>query len=247
MSDYSKYIFNKRENVIINAGVGVLGIIVALAFYRNVIFALIILPFTKKIKSYVGSEMLLRRKKALMEQFKDFLFVLSTSIGAGRSMKEAIREAMPSISEVYGEDALLIRELKVMHRRMDAGNEDDVGVMMDFAVRTGQEDIIDFVTIYATCKITGASLLIALNRAASVIIEKMTVDREIREIVRRKESEGMVIFLMPLIVIIFLNLCAPDYIDPMYETWAGRIIMTAVAAANIGIYEIIRKVIRVDI
>lgn len=162
-------------------------------------------------------------------------------------MKDAVRDSIPEIISIYGEDAILVKELQVIDRRLNQGHESDTDVLMDFAIRSKQEDIIDFVTIYSTCKRTGASLIIALNRAASVIIDKMTIEKEIRELVRSKRNEGMIIFTMPFVIIVFLNIFSPDYISPLYTTWAGRIIMTGTIAMNIFIYSVIRKIIRVDI
>ena len=75
----------------------------------------------------------------------------------------------------------------------------------------------------------------------------MSIDREIEELIKRKENEGLVIFAMPALIILFLNLTSPDYISPLYETIAGRIIMTIVAASNIGIYTIIQRITNVEI
>ena len=130
---------------------------------------------------------------------------------------------------------------------MEVGGENDVTVLMDLAMASGTEDVYDFVTIYSICKSTGASLIVALSKAASVIIDKMTIDREVQELVRRKKGEGMVIFLMPVAVILFLNIFAPDYISPLYETMAGRIIMTAVVGGAAGIYSMIQKIVRIEI
>ena len=96
-------------------------------------------------------------------------------------------------------------------------------------------------------QISGASLIVALSKAASVIIDKMTIEREVQELVRRKQNEGMIIFLMPVAVILFLNIFAPDYIAPLYETVAGRIIMTTVVAGAVGIYSMIQKIVRIEI
>ena len=52
---------------------------------------------------------------------------------------------------------------------------------------------------------------------------------------------------MPALIILFLNMTAPDYISPLYETIAGRIIMTIVAASNIGIYAMIQRITNVEI
>ena len=52
---------------------------------------------------------------------------------------------------------------------------------------------------------------------------------------------------MPALIILFLNITAPDYIAPLYETAAGRVIMTAVLASNIGIYAMIQRITNVEI
>ena len=191
--------------------------------------------------------MLARRKRALAEQFKDFLFILSTSIGAGRGMRDAIGEAIPGIVGIYGENAILSRELKNMYKRMRIGNEEDVTVLNDFAKRSGSEDIVDFMIIYSTCKTTGASLVDALNKAASVIIDKMTIENEIRTMANRKKNESIILFVMPFIVVLFLNLFSPEYIAPLYESYIGRVIMTMVVAADIFIYSVMQKITNVEI
>jgi tight adherence protein B len=162
-------------------------------------------------------------------------------------MKEAIAEAIPSLRSIHGENSVPAGELAKAFERMEVGGENDVSVLMDLAEASGTDDVYDFVTIYSICKTTGASLIIALSRAASVIIDKMTIEREVREIIRRKKSEGMIIFIMPVLVILFLNLCAPDYIAPLYETLIGRLIMTAVIVSDIGIYSLIQKIMIIEI
>lgn len=247
MTDLRKYELNRTENVVFVVSLAVLSIAVSMLLYRNILFAIVIVPFIGKIKSYVIDMIIEKRRQDYMVQFKDFLFMASTSIGAGRSMKDAIGETIPGIRDIHGNRAILAGELDKVYERLEIGGENDVDVLMDLALSSGMEDCVDFVTIYSICKATGASLILALNKAASVIIEKMTIEREIGELVRRKESEGIVIFVMPIVVLLFMNLCAADYVSPLYETWAGRIIMTVVLAANIGIYGMIRNITNVQV
>lgn len=247
MIDLRNYELTRRENVMFYIALGISGIVISLLLYRNILFAVVILPFAKKIRSYIEETIIEKRRQNYLVQFKDFLFMASTSIGAGRSMKDSIAEAIPGIRDIYGDKAILADELDKVHERIALGGENDIEVLMEMAVSSGIDDCVDFVTIYSICKATGASLILALNKAASVIIEKMTIDREIRELVKRKESEGLVIFVMPVVIILFLNLCAPDYIAPLYETLVGRFIMTSVAAANIGIYGMIQKITNVQV
>ena len=79
--------------------------------YRNIIFALLIIPFTPRIKAFAEEHLASRRKKRYMAEFKDFLFMASTAIGAGRSMKDAIGESIPSLSNIHGNDAVLVKDL----------------------------------------------------------------------------------------------------------------------------------------
>ena len=247
MTDLRKYKFSKKENIIIYCCIALAGLAVSYLIYRNIAFALVIIPFAPKLREFVREAMIERRRRRYITEFKDFLFMASTAIGAGRSMKDAIKESIPSLTSIYGKNSILAGELMKAYERMEVGGENDVRVLADLASASGLEDVYDFVTIYTICKTTGASLVTALNKAANVIMDKMTIEREIDELVRRKKSEGMVIFVMPVLIILFLNLCAPDYIAPLYETLAGRIIMSFVAVSVIGIYALIQRVIRVEI
>ena len=244
---YDKYIVDKREKQLIFAGTLVVGTSLSVLLYHNIFFSLVLLLFYIKIQEIYAEYMLARRKRALAEQFKDFLFILSTSIGAGRGMRDAIGEAIPGIVGIYGENAILCSELKNMHKRMSIGNEEDVTVLNDFAKRSASEDIVDFMIIYSTCKTTGASLVDALNKAASVIIDKMTIENEIRTMANRKKNESIILFVMPFVVVLFLNLFSPEYIAPLYESYIGRVIMTMVVAADIFIYSVMQKITDVEI
>ena len=247
MTDLSEYEFSRKENIVFYSCLAAAGLIISYLMYRNILFSVVIIPFARRIKGFVTENIIRSRRRRYMTEFKDFLFMVSTAIGAGRSMKDAISESVPSLLNIYGSRSILAGDLKKAYERMETGGENDVGVLRDLADASGLEDVKDFVTVYSICKTTGASLITALGKAAGVIMEKMSIDREIEELVRRKEGEGLVIFAMPALIILFLNLTAPDYIAPLYETIAGRIIMTAVLASNIGIYAMIQRITNVEI
>ena len=247
MTDLTKYEFSRKENAVFYSCLAAAGIAISYLLYRNILFTVAIIPFAPKIKSFVTAGIIKSRRRRYMAEFRDFLFMASTAIGAGRSMKDAIYESIPSLKNIYGKKAVLAADLSKAYERMETGGENDVSVLRDLADASGLEDVKDFVTVYSICKTTGASLITALGKAAGVIMEKMSIEREIDELVKRKEGEGLVIFAMPALIILFLNLTSPDYIAPLYGTVAGRIIMTAVLASNVGIYAMIQRITNVDI
>lgn len=244
---YSEYYFSRTQKIAFYTSYFFMSIAVSELFYNTPILAIALAPFLKKIRGFLTDFLIEQRKRALLGEFKDLLFMLSTSIGAGRSMKDAIYESIPGIESIYGYRSYLLPEMKSIHRRIEEGNEKDTDVLMDFAIRSGLEDAIDFVNVYSTCRSTGASLIIALNRAAAVIIDKMTIDKEIREMMRRRKREGLLIFAMPVIVIVSFNIFAPDYIEPLYTTFTGRLVMTASIISDIGILEMIKKITDIEL
>ena len=247
MTNLEVYKLNKKERIILYSCIGVAGVLLSMLLYRNIIFAILIIPFTPRIKVFVEEHLAGRRRRQYMAEFKDFLFMASTAIGAGRSMKDAIGESIPSLSNIHGKNGVLVKDLTKAYERMESGCEIDVAVLREMANASGLEDVCDFVTIYSICKTSGASLISALNKAAGVIMEKMSIEKEIDELVKRKESEGLVILVMPALVMLFLNLFAPDYIAPMYETLAGRLIMSMCALGTGGVYMMIQKITRVNV
>lgn len=247
MTDLRTYQFSKSENIMIIAGSLAAGLLISFLMYRNLLFSVVIIPLIPAIREILRDTVTSRRRERYMSEFRDFLFMAATAIGSGRSMKNAIGESIEPIRKIHGRDSILAGELDKAYERMEVGCENDVAVLMDLAYYSGMEDVYDFVTIYSICKTTGASLIVALGKAASVIIDKMTIEREIEELVRRKKGEGLVIFIMPVAVIAFLNMFAPDYIAPLYETIAGRLIMTSVIAATVWIYSLIQKIVKVDV
>ncbi len=247
MTDLRTYELNSQEKMLLYIGVGLAGILISYLMYRQIFFAIIAVPLAPWAKKLFSEYLADKRRRHYLIEFKDFLFLASTSIGAGRSMKDAIHESIPTLQSIHGKESVLADALAKAYDRIENGGENDVAVLNDVATASGLEDVYDFVTIYSICKTSGASLIIAMNKASSVIIDKMTIEREIEEMISRKKAEGMVIFIMPIIVILFLNMFAPDYIAPMYETIAGRLIMTLVIASAAGIYLLIQKITKVEI
>lgn len=247
MTDMRTYRLNKQEEALTAAGTVILSLIISYLMYRNIFFAVIAVPLLPWTRRFVSETLCERRRHRYMDEFRDFLFMLSTAIGAGRSMKDAIGESIEPLRRIHGKESVLAHEMDIAYERMHVGSENDLAVLTDLASASGMEDVHDFVSVYSICKTTGANLITALGKAADVIIDKMTIEREVEELVRRKKSEGIIIFIMPVVVILFLNLCAPDYIAPLYETMGGRVIMTGVIASAAGIYVMIQKIVKIDI
>jgi len=125
---------------------------------------------------------------------------------------------------------------------VDESRASEDQLIKDFAYRSGIEEIINFADVYAICRTTGADVGQVVLKASEILVDKMSIVKEIKTITAQKKFEARIISLMPFVLIIFLNFVSPVYLTCMYQTLAGRLIMT-IALAGIAISYYIMNII----
>lgn len=226
IKDYSVYELSNKERILYFS-VGYLCICAVIyLFYHSVVLALASGVLVYFIIPYIKEYLVKKRLDALNVQFKDLLYSLSASIAAGRQMEEALVEAEENLSIIYKVSDPIMCELKHMRISILENKESDKPLLQDFAARSGSEDINDFVVAYVTCRNMGGDLEKMIGDATDILTEKMTIDRDIKVLISQKKTEGMIISLMPIIMLLGLNVLSYSYISVLYESMAGRLIMT---------------------
>jgi len=196
-------------------------------FFNNLFAALVLALFAIPFEKYWRKSLEDARRKELAIQFKDMLFSLSSSFQSGRHMKEAIEEARKNMLEIYPAAAPINTELDMMVKQMNAGGESDRAVLFEFAKRSGLSDARNFADVYYTCLTTGGDLVGVVNRTAEVILEKMAIRREIETLIVQKKYEAKLLTAVPFMILLYLRLSSPGYIEQLYTTAAGICIMAA--------------------
>ena len=243
---YDNYQLDKKRNTLFIFSLIALITGMGFVFYRTLYAAFIIPLIYKRSKCAYENYLVDRRKRRLLIEFKDFLYLISSSLATGRHMTTSMGEAKDGLREIY-DDSLMAEEIEYMMRLVDETGNSEEDVITEFAKRTGLEDIEDFAQVYRCCRQTGGNMIMAVNKAADVIGDKITIEREIQTIASQKKLEGRIITSMPIVMVLFLQILSPEYLDIMYETLAGRIIMTLVLATTIGAYVAIERIISIEI
>ncbi|MEG2283627.1 MAG: pilus assembly protein TadB, partial [Bacilli bacterium] len=94
---------------------------------------------------------------------------------------------------------------------------------------------------------TGGDLKKIINNNIQIILDKLSILREIKTMSAQRYFELKVITVMPIIVILFFNIFNSDYITPLYEGVGGRIIMTLSLIGIIGAYYLGKKIMSIEI
>jgi tight adherence protein B len=227
MPDYNSYEMTPKETRRYYL-VAVFALLLAgQVFYQNLVCSALLALLAVPCKRLYAQRLAEKRRTALGLSFRDLLYSLSASFSTGRQMPEALKEGLAAMRLIYPEDAPIVCELAHMTARLFGSRDDETATLDDFANRSRNDDIRNFVDAYFICRRTGGDLEAMVVKASSLIIDKIEIQKELKMLTAQKRLEANVLLLLPVVMLLFLQLFSPDYIAALYEGLAGRLIMTA--------------------
>ena len=167
-----------------------------------------------------------KRRETLLEGFRDALYSISSSVSAGRQMPSAMDIAARSAAETKGEDSDIAVELMRISRNYELNHSDIGKLLEDFAQRSDIQEIKQFAQSFRICQLCGGDLEDVCLKSAALLLNKMAVSKEVRSLVAQKKLDIILLAVMPAAVLIFLNLFNYSYISVLYESTAGRVVMS---------------------
>ncbi len=149
-------------------------------FYDSFIPAPLLLPVWLIYMKDWMDDLSGKKKQELRQQFRDSIQAMAAALKAGYSVENAIREAGRDLSPVYSEETRIRKEFKRMERQMDM-NMTAEDVLREFAERTGQEDIENFVNVFAAAKRSGGDSIAIIRDAVKIISGKSIRKKKYRQ------------------------------------------------------------------
>lgn len=246
LPDYGVYHLSMRQRMGCIILGGLMFFSIGYLFYHDLILSLLLGTAGLTIPKFWRRFMLERRSKTLNLHFKQALYSLSSSLSAGRSVENGFRDAVQDLLLLDpGGTSDLIFELKVIVSRMEYGEPIEVA-LQDFARRAGMEDMENFADVFSTCKRTGGDLVEVVRRTSSVIGEKLDIQQEISVMIAQKRFESKALLAAPFLLLLFMNLTSPDYMETMYSG-PGIVISTFALAALGGCFLWISKMMNIKV
>lgn len=142
-----------------------------------------------------------KRLKELVVQFKDMLESLVASYSAGRTTVDAFLDALNDMQNIYGKDADIVRELSTVSIGMQQNIilED---LLMDFARRSGLDDVHSFANVFEVCNRQGGNIQEIVSDTRDIINDKIEIESEIKTMITGSQNELNIMLVLPLIVAI---------------------------------------------
>ena len=218
--DYRIYDLSKKDiEKLVFISIG-MSIMIAFLFYRSFLGVCcfpIVFIMCKKRRIRDKKE---RQSQQLLEEFVNGIQILNTSLQAGMSMENAWKEVQKELLFMYGENSLFFKAVKEMNCAI-ALNVPIEKLMLQFAYRSGQEDIIIFAELFEYGKRSGGNWRRMIKDVVVHIQDKYDAMSEIEVMVASKKLEQQVLNVIPLGILFFLQISSWDYMSVLYHNVTG--------------------------
>lgn len=196
-------------------------------FYGNAVPAAIISFSGYALPGLIEKHKSKKYTDQLILEFKDVLISVSSSLTAGQSVENAFINAIKDLDMISPyKESTMKKELKIIKFKID-NNTPIREAILDFAVRTKIEDILDFADVFIVCNRTGANLTEVVADTCETISNRFDMSVEIKINTARQKFSQRALGIMPFILVGIMMISWPDYMKPLH-TPPGNIIVTFV-------------------
>lgn len=226
LTDYNIYIMSRQEKVIYTLAAAAVIFAVGMIFYQKPLLAAILALAALKFPKIRTGQIIQRRKRELNLQFRDLLYALSSSMTAGRSLEMAFRDALRDLAVLYPDENTPIMQETAYMIRCIGMNMTVEQALSQFAARAHLEDIENFAEVIRICKRSGGNLIDVIRSTSQMISDKIETKNEIETLITAKKFESRILTCTPIVMVAILSAASPEYMEPVFHTWAGAIVMT---------------------
>ena len=120
-------------------------------------------------------------------------------------------------------------------------------VLTSFSKRVNQEDVNNFVTVFAAAKRTGGDSISILKETVRIIGGKIKTEREIQTVLAAKRLEFHVMCVIPLGMIGYMRMAFPEFLNVLYGNIPGVLLMTGCMVVYLFAYRLGNRIIKIEV
>lgn len=242
MRDYHVYHYSLKEHVRYFSEAMLLILLVSYLFYHSILAVGLLVPFYPIFLKIKAKRLLQQQKQELCQQFKETIFSVAAALNAGYSVENAWREAKTEMTQMYGEQALMVQELQhiLAHLSMNVPLEE---LLYDFAQRSALEDVSSFCQVFFFAKRSGGDFIGIIRATAERIGQKIELQRQLAADLAARRLESQIMNVVPLVILLYLNLTSPGYFDVLYGNISGVCIMSVCLIVYLAAYALSERML----
>ncbi len=247
LPDYNTYSMSRKEKILYFLEGAAFIYAYAFIFYRSHIICILLCPLALLYPRIKTRSIIEKRKYELNIQFRDMLYSLSSALSAGKSLELAFRDILSDLEVLYPfPDTPIITEVEYIVRKIEM-NETVEEALCDFANRVHLEDVDNFVDVIRICKRTGGNIIEVLKNTSNIINDKIEIKHEINTLLAQRNLERKLLNLLPPAMVLIISASSYEYIQPVFTTIPGRLVMTVAILLLAAAYFISKKIMDIKV
>jgi tight adherence protein B len=159
-----------------------------------------------------------RRMNAFEDQLPDLLVTLAASLKAGHSFKQGIQSVVDEGQEPAAKELKRVLTDTRLGRPMDEA-------LQETAERIGSKNFSFVITAVTIQRQVGGSLAGLFDMVADTVRQRQQFARKIRSLTAMGRASAYVLIGLPFFIAIAITLLNGAYMDPLYHTHAGHMLM----------------------
>ena len=194
---------------------------------------------------YMLPRIYMSRKKSkrisnLESQLPDALSMLANSLKAGFGLMQSLELVSREVAHP------LATEIHRMLQDINVGMQTDEA-LSHMAQRSGSADLDIVVTAMLIQQSTGGNLAEILETVGHTMRERNRIRGEIKTLTTQQTMTGFVIGGLPIIVAVGITVVNPGYLEPLYTTLPGQVMIAgAVCLETFGVL-VIKKILAIEV
>ena len=200
------------------------------------IVLLLSIPIAVLIPVLVLLKMKEKRGLRFSRQLPDALDYIARSLRAGNPLTASLKSVATEMPDPTG------TEFGITFEELNFGLAFDEA-MHNLAHRSGSEEMNYFVTAVLIQRTTGGNLADMLNKLASIMRARASTYREIAILSAEMKLSANVLIALPFLVALVLWVASPGYLDVLFTTTFGQVMVLVQLVLMVIGYAIIRRMI----
>jgi tight adherence protein B len=180
-----------------------------------------------------------RRQKSFLEEMPDAIDVMVRGLKAGLPLSDAMRVIATESGPPLGPEFLEVVEGQRLGITMDQGLER----MFD---RMPLPEVSFLGIVISIQSKTGGNLSEALGNLSRVLRERKKLKGKIRSMSQEAKSSAAIIGSLPFLIVVALLMVSPEYLEPLFSTPTGHLILVGCGAWMVGGILVMRSMINFD-
>lgn len=220
------------------------GFLAFLLFWPNVIFGLI-MAIAITIGGWSLPLILVRnlynaRCNKFVAQMVDGLTIMANGIKSGSNATQS----MQRVIEIM--DNPIAKEFQIVVDQTQLGSSFE-DALLQLGERIPRPDVQMFVTSITILKETGGNLSETFETIVSVIRERQKLEKKIEAMTAQGVMQGMIVTMVPFILAIVFYIMDPKFIEPMFSSTLGLVLLSIMVGLQIIGGVMIRKIVTIKV